>query len=164
MLQGGNSFVTNPFHALSGNRLALDIVRLNAFGNRAKSIAPRALDAYEIFGDRLYSPCAGTVVAIRDNLPDNAPGKPDVKHPEGNYIMLKCAEAEILMAHLRQGSLMVAAGEVVSPGQPLGQVGNSGNTLEPHLHISARKSGAEMGLIFDRRLLSSNAISPRGRW
>ncbi|GAB2866350.1 M23 family metallopeptidase [Actinocorallia aurea] len=38
-------------------------------------------------------------------------------------------------AHLRRGSVKVRAGDRVRTGQPLGEVGNSGNTTEPHLHF-----------------------------
>jgi hypothetical protein len=117
VLQGGNSAVTNPFHTLGGSRLALDIVRLNAFGNRAAGIAPRALGDYEIFGD-----------------------------------------VAILMAHLMRGSTRVAVGEIVSSGQPLASVGNSGNTLEPHLHVGASRAGVELGLVFNGRQLSLNSV------
>lgn len=158
VLQGGASVVTNPFHALAGSKLALDIVKLNSFGNRAGGIAPRALSGYEIFGAKLYSPCQGTVIKLRDNLPDNPPGNPDVKHPEGNYIALECAEAKILMAHLKHGSIKVIAGQAVSVGQLLAEVGDSGNTLEPHLHIEARKDGVEMGLRFNGHFLSINSV------
>lgn len=158
VLQGGNSPVTNPFHALSGNRLALDIVKLNRFGNRAGGIAPRSLNAYEIFDDKLCSPCEGSVLSVRDGLPDNAPGRPDPAHPEGNCIVLKCGDAEVFMAHLKRGSIAVTVGEDVTTGQPLGNIGNSGNTLEPHLHISATKGGAETGLRFNGRKLSVNSV------
>ena len=158
VLQGGNSLVTNPFHALSGNRLALDIVKLNQFGNRAGGIAPRSLNAYEIFSEKLCSPCEGSVLSVRDSLPDNAPGRPDLEHPEGNYIVLKCGDAEVFMAHLKRGSIAVTVGEDVTIGQPLGNIGNSGNTLEPHLHISAAKGGAETGLRFNDRELSVNSV------
>lgn len=158
VLQGGNSVVTNPFHALSGNRLAFDIVKLNPFGNRADGIAPSTLKAYEIFGEKLCSPCNGTVLSVRDGLPDNAPGRPDVEHSEGNNIVLKCGDVKVFLAHLKRGSISVTVGEVVTIGQPLGEIGNSGNTLEPHLHISATKGGAEIGLRFNGRRLSVNSI------
>lgn len=158
VLQGGNSVVTNPFHALSGTRLALDIVKLNRFGNRAGGIAPRTLNNYEIFGEKLRSPCDGTVLSVRDGLPDYAPGRPDVEHPEGNNIVLKCGEAKVFVAHLKCGSISVTAGEIVTIGKPLGEIGNSGNTLEPHLHICATKGGAEIGLGFDGRKLSVNSV------
>jgi hypothetical protein len=157
VLQGGNSVVTNPFHSLSGTKLALDIVGLNAFGNRANGIAPRTLADYDIFGDVVYSPCAGIVLAVQDTLADNPPGAPDTEHP-ANHVTVKCEEVEIFMAHLMQGSARVAAGKTVTLQQPLGRVGNSGNTLEPHLHIGAKKNGAEMGLMFDGRWLPMNSV------
>jgi len=157
VLQGGNSVVTNPFHSLSGTKLALDIVGLNAFGNRANGMAPRTLADYEIFGDIVYSPCEGIVLAVQDTLADNPPGAPDTGHP-ANHVTVKCGEVEIFMAHLMQGSATVATGKTVTLRQPVGRVGNSGNTLEPHLHIGAKKNGAEMGLVFDGRWLSMNSV------
>lgn len=161
VLQGGNSMVTNPFHAWSGNRQSFDIVELNAFGNRADGIAPRALNGYEIFREKVYSPCEGSVSSMRDGLPDNAPGRPDIEHPEGNYIVLKCGDAEVLLAHLNRGSITMTVGEVVAVGQPLANIGNSGNSLEPHLHISATKKGAATGLMFNGRKLSVNSVVTR---
>jgi len=158
VLQGGNSLITNPFHALSGTKQALDIVKLSSFGNRANGIAPHTLNAYEIFGEKLVSPCDGTVMSVRDGLPDNDPGRSGQEHPAGNHIVLKCGDAEVFLAHLKRGSLLVTAGEAVAIGQQLGEIGNSGNTLESHLHISATKDGAEIGLRFNDRKLSVNSI------
>lgn len=158
VLQGGSSMITNPFHAFGGSGLAFDIVKLNAFGNRADGIAPGSLAAYEIFGERIYSPCAGTILFAQDGAPDNAPGHPDAGHPAGNHLVLKCAETEILLAHLKRGTIRVKPGQVVSAGELLGNVGNSGNTLEPHLHISAKMGGVERGLVFDNRKLSVNSV------
>jgi hypothetical protein len=157
VLQGGSSVLTNPFHALSGSKLALDIVGLNAFGNRAKGVAPSALADYEIFGDTVYSPCEGTVLAVQDYLADNPPGTPDTEHP-ANYVTVKCGEVEIFIAHLMRDSAAVAAGTAVAVKQPLGRVGNSGNSLEPHMHIGASKNGVEIGLVFDGRWLSVNSV------
>ncbi|MCL7750151.1 M23 family metallopeptidase [Guyparkeria hydrothermalis] len=162
VLQGGGSAVTNPFHALSGDRKAVDIVKLNRFGNRADGIAPRALSAYEIFGERLHSPCQGPIDRVRAGLPDNPPGHPDTEQSEGNYVVVRCDEADIFMAHLKQGSIRVAPGEVVTAGQPLAEVGNSGNSLEPHLHISASENGREIGLRFGGRSVAINSVIRRG--
>jgi hypothetical protein len=157
VLQGGASAVTNPFHWFYGSRLAMDIVKLNAFGNRAAGIAPRALPDYAIFGDKLYSPCQGGVDEVRDGLPDNPPGNPDLEHSAGNYIILNCAGVAIIMAHLKRGSVGVTPGENLTVGQPLAEIGNSGNTLEPHLHIEARQDGREVTLTFNGRPLSANS-------
>ena len=161
VLQGGDRFVTNPFHALAGNKRPIDIVKLNSFGNQADELAPRVLSAYQIFGETLYSPCRGSISDVRDSLPDNPPGNPDTEHPEGNYILLQCPNVDILMAHLRQGSIMTAPGDPVTTGQPLAEIGNSGNTLEPHLHIEAMKDGQPLWLSFNGRSLSMNSLVRR---
>ncbi|MCL7744175.1 M23 family metallopeptidase [Guyparkeria hydrothermalis] len=162
VLQGGGSAVTNPFHALSSDRKAVDIVKLNRFGNRADGIAPRALSAYEIFGETLHSPCEGRIDRVRDGLLDNPPGHPVTEQSEGNYVVLRCDEADIFMAHLKRGSIRVAPGEVVTAGQPLAEIGNSGNSLEPHLHISATKNDRAIGLQLNGRSLSMNSVVRRG--
>ena len=161
VLQGGGSIVTNPFHALAGNKLAIDIVKLNLLGNQADDLAPRVLSSYQIFGEKLYSPCQGNILKVRDSLPDNPPGNPDTKHPEGNYIVLQCLMGDILMAHLRRGSIKAAPGDTVATGQPLAEIGNSGNTLEPHLHIEATKDGKPIWLSFNRLSLSINSLITR---
>jgi len=161
VLQGGGSIVTNPFHVLAGNRVAIDIVKLNPLGNQADDLAPRVLSTYQIFGEKLYSPCQGSILKVRDSLPDNPPGNPDTKHPEGNYIVLKCLMGDILMAHLRRGSIKVVPGDAVTAGQSLAEIGNSGNTLEPHLHIEATKDGEPIWLRFSGLSLSINSLITR---
>ena len=96
-------------------------------------------------------------MAVQDTVADNPPGTPDTERP-ANYVTVKCGDVEVFMAHLMRGSTMVALGNTVTLGQPLGRVGNSGNTLEPHLHIGAKKNGAEIGLVFDDRWLSVNSV------
>lgn len=161
VLQGGNSIVTNPFHTLADNRQAIDIVKLTSLGNQTDDLAPRALSAYKIFGEKLYSPCQGSILEVRDSLPDNPPGNPDIKHPQGNYIVLKCLMGNILMAHLRRGSIQVVPGDAATIGQPLAEIGNSGNTLEPHLHIEASQDGKRVWLTFNGLSLSINSLVTR---
>jgi hypothetical protein len=45
---------------------------------------------------------------------------------------------------MKQGSILVAEGQVVEAGTPLGLVGLSGNTEFPHVHLAIRKDGAEL--------------------
>lgn len=161
VLQGGNGMITNPFHAMGGSRLAMDFVKLNRFGNRADGIAASSLDSYAIYGEKLYSPCTGKVMLVRDGLPDNAPGNPDIENPAGNHLVMKCGEAQVFLAHLKSGSVATHAEDRVTVGQLLGKVGNSGNTLEPHLHVSATANGAEKGIRFDGKSLSVNSLITR---
>jgi murein DD-endopeptidase MepM/ murein hydrolase activator NlpD len=55
---------------------------------------------------------------------------------EGNYLVLDLGDRRYVMfAHLKQGGARVAASDRVQRGQPIAQVGNSGSTSEPHLHL-----------------------------
>lgn len=49
--------------------------------------------------------------------------------------MIQSGATVALLAHLRRGSITVARGERVRTGQLQGAVGNSGNSLVPHLHF-----------------------------
>ncbi len=170
VLQGGNSPITNPFHrgAPSG-RFAVDLVKLNRLGNRARRLIPVQLSDYEIFGDVVYSPCGGTVVRARDGLPDNHPPQADAENTEGNHVVLQCQGVELLIAHMMPGSVLPRDGDRVRRGRPLGRVGNSGNSSEPHLHLQANRpvaggtalTGEAVPMRFDGRFLSMNdVVSP----
>ena len=54
----------------------------------------------------------------------------------GNHVIVRHDDATAAVyAHLRKGSLIVQAGQRVSAGTMLGEVGNTGNSSEPHLHV-----------------------------
>ncbi|MFX4228784.1 MAG: M23 family metallopeptidase [Porticoccaceae bacterium] len=57
----------------------------------------------------------------------------------GNHVAIDCGGFFVFLAHLRRGSILVARGDSVETGDPLGQMGNSGNSSEPHLHVHAQK-------------------------
>lgn len=159
VLQGGSNGVTNPFHALENpSRYALDLVRLTPTGNRAAGIAPPALGAYAIYGDAVYSPCSGSVLKVRSAMNDRSPVDPDAESPEGNFVVLRCREADVYLAHFQSQSLNVSVGQAIDAGEKLGRVGNSGYTLEPHLHISAIRAGRPIGLLFENRFLALNDV------
>ncbi len=83
-----------------------------------------------------------------DGLPDQVIGRRDRKNLAGNYVLLDCDGTEVLLAHLRQGSVAVASGQNVTQQTVLGAVGNSGNSSEPHLHLHAERGG-ERGVILN---------------
>lgn len=136
--QGGASPITNIFHNSDpSQRFALDIVKLNALGNRANGFFPGELASYKAFGEVVYSPCSGVIAGMADGLPDNKPRQADRKNPAGNHIVIDCGKSRVLLAHLLNGSITVKAGQFVKGSQVIARVGNSGNTSEPHLHIQA---------------------------
>jgi murein DD-endopeptidase MepM/ murein hydrolase activator NlpD len=76
-----------------------------------------------------------------DGLPDMAVPQMDREHMAGNHVLLRCADADVLLGHLKPGSLRVTEGSQVLIGSVIAEVGNSGNTGEPHLHIHAQLPG-----------------------
>ena len=84
----------------------------------------------------------------------------------GNYVILDCGGVYPLYAHLRQGSVVVRAGESVAAGAPIGEVGNSGNSVQPHLHFQVMSS-AEPFPLFQNLLpiiLSNVRCRHRRQW
>ena len=142
VVHGGASPFTNAHFHVRPQNYALDIVRLNSFGMRAASIAGGSnLNNYVIYGDSVFSPCAGTVVITVDEYDDLKPPNTDTEHLAGNHILIECGGVEILLAHLKKGSIVVNEGDSVTTNSVLGQVGNTGNTSEPHLHMHVERGG-----------------------
>lgn len=146
ILHGGNSPYLNHHLEVKAQKFALDIVKLNRLGHRLKTFQASALSEYEIYGDTVYSPCDGKVLELVDGCPDRNIADGDHEHLAGNYLAIEMSDANmtVLLAHLQKGSFLIRAGEVVSKGQPLARVGNSGNTTEPHLHMHVIKSGGDL--------------------
>lgn len=158
--QGGGTTAINTHHTDQSQRFALDIVALNDFGMRAKGLMPKALADYAIYDREVKSPCTGIAIATRDGIDDNRIFETNTAAPAGNNVILACGTARILLAHFRKGSIAVAAGAIVSQGQTLGRVGNSGNSSEPHLHMHAYLGGTRdyndgqgVPMTFDGRFL-----------
>jgi hypothetical protein len=150
VVNGGYSILINPhtktlerepLRAYRGQSYGLDIVKLNRYGFRAQGAWPRDLAEYEIFGEPLYAPCDGEVLFTENRLPDRVPPEHDRQNPAGNFVYLECDAAGVLLAHLMQSSVAVAPGDRVREGQPIGRVGNSGYSTEPHLHMHAQRGG-----------------------
>ncbi|WP_126453459.1 M23 family metallopeptidase [Sulfuriflexus mobilis] len=160
VLQGGSNVMTNPFHSMALNgKYAIDLVEINNLGNRAATILPQELAQYHIFGEVVYSPCNGRVVTTVNGFPDNIPTNVDREHPAGNHVVIECDSIKVMLAHLKAGSLKVSQGDNVKAGWPVAEVGNSGYTDEPHLHIQANShDGNPVAILFGERFLSINDV------
>lgn len=96
----------------------------------------RSNEDYYAFGKDIIAPCDGKVVLSVDGIKDNMPGKVNPMFVTGNTVIILTGNNEyLLFAHFKQHSIMVKDGQFVKQGQPLGLCGNSGNSLEPHLHF-----------------------------
>jgi len=108
----------------------------------------------------IFSPFNGEVIEISDGLMERNPvhivrdlftvvkngfilkaeNNRDLKSVLGNYIILKSKDAFCLIAHARNGSILVKEGELVEQGKHLADVGHSGNSTAPHLHFQLMDS------------------------
>lgn len=152
------------FQAWRGQSYAVDLVGIDRLGLHADGIRPVDPTRYVIFGAPVFAPCSGEITHTENGRPDQPVPRMDSEHMLGNHVLLQCGDFVLAFAHLRQGSVVVEPGESVSAGQPLGEVGNSGNTSEPHLHLHAQRpgepgapiSGDPLGLRVDDRWLIRN--------
>ncbi|MCC6806363.1 MAG: M23 family metallopeptidase [Deltaproteobacteria bacterium] len=136
-VHGGQGVSVNMHQQVKAQSYAIDLVQLGALSMRAAGILPAELSRYVIYGRSVHAPCAGEVIAARGDLPDQVPPTGDTVNLAGNHVVLFCKDVSVLLAHLKPGSLKVAVGDQVALDAVLGDVGNSGNTSEPHLHIHA---------------------------
>jgi hypothetical protein len=137
VMGGGANWSVNHHAFISYQRYALDIMQQDALGFRASVMFPSHTSDFYAFGARIVAPCDGEVLATKDGLPNRMLMNPDTENPFGNHVVLFCQGHSVLLGHMQAGSVAVSVGDDVKTGQPLGLVGNSGSTLEPHLHIHA---------------------------
>lgn len=127
------------FRAWRGQSYGIDLVQINAAGFRARGLLPKEPSAYEGFGAPVIAPCNGSIVQAVDGLEDNRVPQVDREHMAGNHVIVRCNGFDVLLAHLRLGSVAVKPGQRVAVGDLMGELGNSGNSDEPHLHVHAQR-------------------------
>ena len=134
VLQGGRSVLLNAHRPFKAQRDALDI--LKADGGRTFRGNKTDVNSYFAYGQPVLAPVSGRVVVAIDYLPDQEIGHLDRRHAAGNEVVIQFAPSRyLLFAHLKRTSLLVNLGETVTIGTPIGRVGNSGNSSQPHLHL-----------------------------
>lgn len=91
----------------------------------------------------------GVVMGRRDAMPDSGYSDATAAQIEGrecgNGVVIRHENGfETQYCHMKRGSLRVHEGQEVEAGTVLGQVGLSGMTEFPHLHLSVRRDGVEV--------------------
>jgi hypothetical protein len=140
MLAGGRSALVSHHYPTPIVSNAVDFVRLDEEG-RGHDGDPKREKSWYGFGEPVLAPADGTVVSVGDVHPDEPVGNLGQKPSYGNHVLLDIGGGRYaVLAHLQQGSSRVSEGERVRVGQPIAAVGDSGDSLVPHLHFHVQDS------------------------
>jgi hypothetical protein len=126
-------------HFYIAQRYAVDWEQINEQG-RIYHGPKEKLESYNIFGKEAIAVADATVASTTDGAPEGTPGQYptdiDPTTADGNAVILDLGQHRYAMyAHLQPGSIKVHQGDKVKTGQVLGLVGDTGNSLVPHLHF-----------------------------
>lgn len=115
-------------------------------GHRGTDIHIFSFEAMEN-GVDVHAAAPGRVDAIRDGIEDIAV-TPETREAIarrgcGNAVRINHGDGwQTLYCHLKQGSISVGHNQIVAAGDTLGQIGLSGLTNAPHLHLTVLRNGA----------------------
>ncbi|SET34002.1 Peptidase family M23 [Natronincola peptidivorans] len=140
---GGDTLEDNYHAWMPFQRWAYDLFAMPAV------IESKRLEDYGIYGVEVVAPISGTVVGAYDNEEDIEPGSEKFQSLLGNYIFIHVEDTDtyLILAHLKHKSLLVQEGQFIEEGTPIAQVGNSGMTSEPHLHIHHQRQNPNQTLL-----------------
>jgi hypothetical protein len=132
-------------------RFAIDWVKV---GDDDKTFTGDQLknESYHAEGNDALAVANGTVVEVKDGIPENVPGINSRAVPitletvGGNHVILDIGGGHYAFyAHLKPGGILVKLGDKVKRGQVIGHVGNTGNSTEPHLHFHISDANSPLG-------------------
>jgi murein DD-endopeptidase MepM/ murein hydrolase activator NlpD len=137
---------------------ALDIARVGDGGLTFRGDSSKRTN-YFAYGAEVLAAADGTVVAVQDGIAESDSSLRQAQESDaayfqrtlagqsellakgplaaaGNYVVIQHAPSEFsFYAHLLPGSVKVAKGRQVRRGETIAQLGQSGNSTEPHLHF-----------------------------
>lgn len=119
-------------------------------------------------GVNVLAAAPGTVLGFRDEIADTGIQNPDIKNKEcGNGVLVQHAEGwQTQYCHMKRGSITVKKGQMVQTGDVLGQVGFSGQTEFPHMHLSVRHNGKKIDPFTAQEIgaVPCSNVEPKGIW
>ena len=125
-------------------RYAVDWEQIDAGGHIY--VGPREkLESYTIFGKSVLAVADATVVSAVNDQPEQIPGQYpkgiSLDQADGNNVILDLGGGRFAVyAHMQPGSVRVKAGDHIKLGQVIGLVGDSGNSIVPHLHFQVMQA------------------------
>lgn len=141
------------FYATEGSatlpgRFAIDFMKVDTGGKLSAGDANLPANYYG-FGAEVLAVADGTVIAVRDDVPDptmrSGRTNPSIADASGNYLMLDIGDGRIATyEHLKQGA-PVKVGDRVKAGQLVGFLGFTGQASAPHLHFHLADRASILG-------------------
>jgi len=137
---GANKIINNHIRDIpTSQHYAMDINKLGTYGGASKKILSARNSDHHIFADTVYCPCDGVILDTKTTVKDNEGSSMNVSAEDGtgNFVELKCDSIYVFIPHFKQHGIFVSKDMHIRQGAPLGLVGISGFSQEPHLHFQA---------------------------
>lgn len=134
-----------PGKLFLAQKYAIDFISLDEHNRSFINNGTQNSD-WDCYNRQLVAVADGRVIFLQDGIPDNFPGLSPIIEITGstiigNSIVLQIAPTTyVFYAHLVPGSLLVSIGQQISKGQIIARLGNSGNSMVPHLHLHIANS------------------------
>lgn len=143
----GQMPVEGPLHVGTGNGglhleemgqsdFAWDLVRAKPDGKHFNGTGKLNTD-YLIWNAEIKLPVDGYVIEVKRDAPDNTPGQTSIDQPSNVVTVHIGGQFYMYFLHMRQNTIpaSVQVGAALPAGTTIGRVGNSGASIEPHLHV-----------------------------
>jgi murein DD-endopeptidase MepM/ murein hydrolase activator NlpD len=126
----------DPHKRFLAEAFAYDFLQIGPNGKSYQRDGRNNADYYA-YGKKVFAAKDGTVVTVRGDMAENVPGETtNVVTPSGNVVIIDHGNSQFgYYAHLKPFTVTVKVGTRVKAGDILGEVGNSGDSSEPHLHF-----------------------------
>jgi murein DD-endopeptidase MepM/ murein hydrolase activator NlpD len=158
----------DPHQRVSTEMFAYDFVQIGSNGRSYQRDGSRNTD-YFAYGKKVLASKGGVVALVRSDVTDNAPGTTNTTAPGGNVVIIDHGDNQYgYYAHLRPAKIPVKAGAEVRAGDVIGEVGNTGDSREPHLHFHVMtdanvEEAQAVPLVFENWRGQAHTRTPVGR-
>lgn len=120
-------------------------------------------------GVAVFASASGTVRGVRNDMRDvlytsDLEGEIDGRDCGNGVVIAHDNGWETQYCHMKEGSVIVRTGDVVAQGDILGDVGLSGRTQFPHVHISVRQNGSVIDPFAPTGQLECGTPPPNTLW